>query len=113
VIDLYGLIRPLLFRFDAERAHGWSVRALKAGLGPRRRIDTPMLRQRIWGLDFPNPVGLAAGYDKHAEVPDALLDLGFGFVEVGGVTPKPQPGNPKPRLLIRSRGSSAWKKTRQ
>jgi dihydroorotate dehydrogenase len=99
VIDLYRVIRPLLFRFDAERAHGWSVRALKAGFGPRRRIDTPVLRQQIWGLDFPNPVGLAAGYDKHAEVPDALLDLGFGFVEVGGVTPKPQSGNPKPRLF--------------
>jgi dihydroorotate dehydrogenase len=57
------------------------------------------LRTTVWGLDFPNPVGLAAGFDKHAEVPDAMLRLGFGFTECGTVTPKPQPGNPKPRLF--------------
>jgi dihydroorotate dehydrogenase len=99
VIDLYAIARPLLFALDPERAHGLTIRALKAGLAPRQHIDDPVLRQRLWGLDFPNPVGMAAGFDKHAEVPDALLDLGFGFVEVGGVTPRPQPGNPKPRLF--------------
>jgi dihydroorotate dehydrogenase len=100
VIDLYPVLGPLLRCFDPERAHGLTVLALKCGLAPRTAIaDDPILRQRLWSLDFANPVGLAAGYDKHAEVPDALLDMGFGFVEVGGVTPLPQPGNPKPRLF--------------
>jgi dihydroorotate dehydrogenase len=98
--DLYALAGPLLRRFDPERAHALSLWALKRGLVPQPHVaDDPILHQHLWGLDFPNPVGLAAGYDKHAEVPDALLGLGFGFVEVGGVTPLPQPGNPKPRLF--------------
>jgi dihydroorotate dehydrogenase len=85
---------------DAETAHRLAIRALRAGIVPRPRLtDDPILRQHLWGLDFPNPIGLAAGFDKHAEVPDALLDLGFGFVEIGGVTPRPQPGNPRPRLF--------------
>jgi dihydroorotate dehydrogenase len=100
VADWYRLIAPALFAIDPETAHGLALRALKAGLVPRPHLpDDPILAQRIWGLDFPNPVGLAAGFDKHAEVPDALLAQGFGFVELGGVTPKPQPGNPRPRLF--------------
>jgi dihydroorotate dehydrogenase len=100
VIDLYPLAGPLLRSFDPERAHRLAIAALKAGLVPRPGVpDDPILRQRVWGFDFPNPVGLAPGFDKDAEVPDAMLRLGWGFVEVGGVTPRPQPGNPKPRLF--------------
>ncbi len=103
--DLYPLIRPILRRLPLEAAHELSLRTLRAGLGrllagpAALRSDPPILGQRLWGLDFPNPVGLAAGYDKDARVPDAMRALGFGFVEVGTVTPLPQPGNPKPRLF--------------
>ena len=103
--NLYPLIGPLLRRLPAEAAHILSLRALQFGAGrfliDRGALepDPQILRQRLWGLDFANPVGLAAGYDKDARVPDALLDLGFGFVEIGTVTPRPQPGNPKPRLF--------------
>lgn len=97
---LFRLARPLLYAMDPEDAHRLTVRALRTGLVPRPVLaDDPILQQRLWGLDFFNPVGLAAGFDKHAEVPDALLAQGFGFVEVGGVTPRPQPGNPRPRLF--------------
>lgn len=73
---------------------------LKAGLVPGRRpVRDAMLANRLWGLDFPNPVGLAAGFDKNGEVPDAMLGQGFGFVEIGSVTPRPQRGNPQPRLF--------------
>ena len=100
--DLYPLIRPILRRLPAEAAHRLSLRAMQVG-GSRFLMglepDPPILRQRIWGLDFANPVGLAAGYDKDACVPDAMLALGFGFVELGTVTPRPQPGNPKPRMF--------------
>jgi dihydroorotate dehydrogenase len=100
VIDLYSVAGPILRSLDPEQAHGLTIAALKAGLVPRARLpEDPILRQRLWGLDFPNPVGLAAGFDKDAEVPDAMLGLGFGFVEIGSVTPRPQPGNPKPRLF--------------
>lgn len=86
--------------FDPETAHQLTVKALKFGAGPRRRADLyPILKTAVAGLDFPNPLGLAAGFDKNAEAPDALLDMGFGFVEVGAVTPKPQSGNPKPRVF--------------
>jgi dihydroorotate dehydrogenase len=103
--DLYPLIRPILRLLPAESAHRLSIAALSAGLGTLLRgrdsaaPDPPILGQRLFGLDFPNPIGLAAGYDKDARVPDALLRLGFGFVEVGTVTPRPQSGNPKPRLF--------------
>lgn len=100
MIDLYPLAGPLLFRFDPETAHGLTIKALKTGLvPPARGRDEPALRTRVWGLDFANPVGLAAGFDKNAEVVDAMLNLGFGFVEPGSVTPRPQPGNPRPRLF--------------
>jgi dihydroorotate dehydrogenase len=100
VIGLFErLARPLLRALDPEDAHAFAIKALK--LAPRQRApaDDPRLAVRAFGLNFPNPVGLAAGFDKHAEVPDALLGLGFGFVEVGTVTPLPQPGNPRPRLF--------------
>ena len=96
----YALARPVLHLFDAETAHGLAIRALRAGLvGGDSTPDDPILAQSLWGLDFPNPIGLAAGFDKDAEVPDAMLRTGFGFVEAGTVTPRPQPGNPKPRLF--------------
>ena len=103
--DLYPLIRPVLRRLSAEAAHTLTVRALEAGLArlmtgwAAREPDPPILAQRLWGLDFPNPVGLAAGFDKDARVTEAMLGVGFGFVEVGTLTPRPQPGNPKPRLF--------------
>ncbi|VAW12756.1 Dihydroorotate dehydrogenase (quinone) [hydrothermal vent metagenome] len=102
---LYRLVRPLIFRLDPETAHEWSIRALKIkGAFPRAgstrtQVQFPRLRQRLFGLDFPNPVGLAAGHDKDARAVDAALGLGFGFVEAGTVTPLPQPGNPRPRVF--------------
>lgn len=92
---LYPLIRPLVFLLDAERAHRLTIGALKSA--PLGRRSPPRLPIRVAGLDFPNPVGLAAGFDKDAEVFDRLP--GFGFTEIGTVTPLAQPGNPKPRLF--------------
>ena len=100
---LYQLIRPLLFRLDAERAHHLTLASLQAShLSGLDHLFSrpPLCRSRhIMGLDFPNPVGLAAGLDKNGAYIDALAALGFGFIEVGTVTPRPQPGNPKPRLF--------------
>lgn len=98
-MSLYPLLRPFIFRLDGERAHLLSLDVLEKA--PRRTppVFAQVLKTRVAGLDFPTPVGLAAGYDKDARVPDALLGLGFGFVEVGTLTPKPQAGNPKPRLF--------------
>jgi dihydroorotate dehydrogenase len=96
---LYPLVRPLVFALDAERAHRLTIRALRAvppGEPPRHDRH---LAIRVAGLDFPNPVGLAAGFDKDAEVFGQMLGFGFGFVEVGTLTPRPQAGNPKPRLF--------------
>jgi len=91
---------PLLRLLPAERAHQVTLALLKAGLVPAAEsVVDPILATTLWGLDFPNPLGLAAGFDKNGEVPDAMLRLGFGFVEIGSVTPRPQPGNPKPRLF--------------
>jgi len=85
---------------DAEIAHRVTVLGLKAGLVPPRKVPAdPRLAVRLWDLDFPNPLGMAAGFDKNGEVPDALLKLGFGYAEAGSVTPRPQPGNPKPRVF--------------
>jgi len=90
----------LLHRVDPEVAHGLSIKALKSGLVPAPGpITTPRLRTRLAGLDLPNPVGLAAGYDKNAEALWPLSRAGFGFIEGGAATPRPQPGNPKPRLF--------------
>jgi dihydroorotate dehydrogenase len=98
-VRLYPLVRPLAFALDAERAHRLTVRALRM-MPPHRPPDFPAsLKTRVAGIDFPTPIGLAAGFDKDAEVPEQILSLGFGFVEVGTVTPRPQPGNEKPRLF--------------
>lgn len=97
-MSLYSLMRPLLFRLPAERAHDWSLAALDRLPLPwaARRPELPV---RALGREFPNPVGLAAGMDKDGDHIDALAGLGFGFLELGTVTPRPQPGNPQPRLF--------------
>lgn len=98
-MGLYQLTRPLIFALEAETAHRMTVKALS--LAPRLPLpDFPdVLATTVAGLRFPSPVGLAAGFDKNAECPDAMLGLGFGFVEVGTLTPRPQDGNPRPRLF--------------
>ncbi len=96
---MFAALRPLLFALDPERAHGLTIAALRTGLLPAAAPDDPILRTRLAGLDLPNPIGLAAGFDKDVLVPDAMLRLGFGFVECGSVTPLPQAGNPRPRLF--------------
>ena len=100
---MYPLLRPLLFQFDPETAHHHTLSGLRRlhalGLLKPFLPVVPPLPTRVMGLDFPNPVGLAAGLDKNGEAIDALADLGFGFIEVGAVTPRPQPGNPKPRVF--------------
>ncbi len=96
---LASLALPFLHALEPEQAHELSLRALEAGLYPRGGPDDPRLAQKIWGLDFPNPVGIAAGFDKNARVADAILQSGFGFAEVGTVTPRPQTGNPRPRVF--------------
>jgi dihydroorotate dehydrogenase len=96
---IYPLLRPLVFALDAERAHALTIAALKAAPIGAPPPSPPAHAVRVAGLDFPNPVGLAAGFDKNAEVPEKMLGLGFGFAEVGTLTPLPQPGNPKPRIF--------------
>ncbi|MEX0752953.1 MAG: quinone-dependent dihydroorotate dehydrogenase [Xanthobacteraceae bacterium] len=99
-MDLYPFARPFLRCLEPEAAHRLTIAALKLGLVPGARPpDDPILACNVFGLSFPNPIGLAAGFDKNAEVPDAMLALGFGFVEAGTVTPRPQPGNPGKRLF--------------
>src|SRR3569833_848761 len=99
LMRLYPLLRPLAFALDAEAAHRATIAGLK--LAPRQHPPhfPESLRTTVAGLDFTTPVGLAAGFDKDAEVPEQMLGFGFGFVEVGTVTPRPQHGNPKPRLF--------------
>ena len=95
-----------LFLLDPETAHEASLLALEAGIDPRAcKPDDPRLAQTLFGLSFPNPIGVAAGYDKDARVYNALFSMGFGFAEAGTVTPRPRPGNPRPRSfrLIRER----------
>ncbi len=103
---LYSLIRPALFLIDPERAHGLAIAALKLLPPGKPAPDGGSLAIRVAGLSFPNPLGMAAGFDKNAEIPDALLGVGFGFAEVGSITPLPQAGNPKPRMfrLVEDRG---------
>lgn len=99
-MNWYRLAFPLVRGLDPEAAHSLAVKAFAGGWVPTPApVEDPALRVSLWGLDFPNPVGLAAGFDKDAEVPDAMLAQGFGFVEIGSVTPRPQPGNPKKRLF--------------
>jgi dihydroorotate dehydrogenase len=100
VSALFDLALPLLRLLPPEAAHRASIAALRAGIAPRAaEPDPPSLGIALWGWQFPNPIGLAAGFDKNAEVPDAMLRFGFGFVETGTVTPRAQPGNPAPRLF--------------
>ena len=96
---MFAVLRPLLFALDAETAHGLTIAALRTGLLRTASADDPILRTTVAGFDLPNPIGLAAGFDKNAEIPDAMLRLGFGFVEVGTVTPLAQAGNPRPRVF--------------
>jgi dihydroorotate dehydrogenase len=96
---LFNLARPLIHKLDAETAHRMTVAALAAAPPLKPAPDDPILATQAFGLSFPNPVGLAAGFDKHAEAVDGALGLGFGFVEIGGVTPQPQPGNARPRVF--------------
>ncbi len=93
------LARPLLRTLEPEDAHALAIKALRYVPLAKPAPDAPLLGVRVFGLNFPNPVGIAAGFDKNAEAPDALLRLGFGFVEVGTVTPRAQAGNPRPRLF--------------
>jgi len=98
--DIYPLLRPLLFRLDPERAHRFAINCLKKGLVIVPKIlDYPSLYTKLGPLEFTHPIGLAAGFDKDAEVISETLKLGFSFTELGGVTPLPQPGNPTPRLF--------------
>jgi dihydroorotate dehydrogenase len=95
---MFSLLRPALFLLDSEVAHRLAIDGLR--IIPRRPPPKPGgLATTVAGIEFPNPIGVAAGFDKDAEVPDALLGLGFGFTEVGSITPRPQDGNPKPRLF--------------
>ncbi|TVR12020.1 MAG: quinone-dependent dihydroorotate dehydrogenase [Salinarimonadaceae bacterium] len=96
---LFSMARPILHALDPETAHAASIRSLSLLPALPPAPDDPALAVDAFGLRFPNPVGLAAGYDKQCEAPDQLLSLGFGFVECGGVTPLPQPGNPRPRVF--------------
>ena len=96
----YRATLPFLRSLDPETAHRLTILGLKWGLRPDVELSgDPRLAVHVLGLDFPNPLGLAAGFDKNAEVPDAMLAMGLGFVEVGTVTPLPQAGNPRPRLF--------------
>jgi len=101
MIDLFPLLRPFIFQMESEKAHDLTINLLKKGLSPTffNGQDDPVLATDAFGFHFDNPVGLAAGFDKNAEVMDAMLREGFGFVEAGTVTPKPQGGNDKPRLF--------------
>lgn len=98
---MYSLVRPILFRFDAEKAHHFTLNSLRTAekLGLLPKVNSHTRPTELMGLQLPNPVGLAAGLDKNGEYIDAFAALGFGFVEIGTVTPKPQPGNPQPRLF--------------
>lgn len=96
---LEALARPFLHALDPETAHRATILGLRSAILPAARADDPRLAVEAFGLRFPNPVGIAAGFDKNAEAVDPLFSLGFGFVEIGTVTPRPQPGNPRPRLF--------------
>jgi dihydroorotate dehydrogenase len=95
----FGLLRPALHLCDAEQAHALTIKLLKHASLKQKMVAAPALHVKLSDLDFPNPVGLAAGFDKNGEVIDSMLDLGFGFVEAGTVTPRPQAGNDRPRLF--------------
>jgi dihydroorotate dehydrogenase len=97
---LTDVAMSVLQQLDAERAHNFAILAAKHGCTPKQQApDDAILHTHVLGLDFSNPIGLAAGFDKHAEAPAAIMAMGFGFVEVGSITPEPQDGNPKPRVF--------------
>ncbi|XP_077983112.1 dihydroorotate dehydrogenase (quinone), mitochondrial-like [Glandiceps talaboti] len=94
------ILMPSLRVIDAEKAHELSIKMASWGIVPRNKyVDPESLKTKVWGREFSNPVGVAAGFDKHADGMSGLLKMGFGFVEIGSVTPEPQPGNPKPRVF--------------
>ncbi|HJU31651.1 MAG TPA: quinone-dependent dihydroorotate dehydrogenase [Hyphomicrobiaceae bacterium] len=95
----FELARPLLNALDPEQAHELTLRSLEAGVHPRNSAQAERLATSLWGLEFPNPIGVAAGFDKDARVAGAVLAMGFGFAEIGTVTPQPQPGNSRPRVF--------------
>ncbi len=100
MLGLYKLARPVLFQMEPEKAHRMTLRALKSGMMPMpKSFKSDTLSQEVLGMTFSNPVGLAAGFDKNAEVIGPAFRMGFGFVEAGTVTPKPQFGNPRPRVF--------------
>jgi dihydroorotate dehydrogenase len=100
IVDPYPFIRPLLFLLDPEYAHEMTLKMLSLKLGPNfHGPDDEILRTNVCGLDFPNPIHLAAGLDKQAALMDEFMGFGFGSIEVGTVTPKPQSGNPRPRMF--------------
>ena len=105
-MNLYPLLKPILFQLDPEEAHHFTIHNLQlAGKFPpllkliAGKVEHPSLHRNLFGIDFPNPVGLAAGLDKNGDVIDEMSMMGFGFVEIGTITPRPQPGNDKPRLF--------------
>src|SRR2546430_17129551 len=96
----FALARPLLNGLEPEQADGLTLRSMEVGIYPRNSAtDDGRLAANVWGLAFPNPLGIAAGFDKDARVAGAGLALGLGFAEIGTVTPRPQPGNPRPRAF--------------
>ena len=98
--DPYPLIRPFLFMLDPEDAHNLTMKMLETGFGPQfHGPDDPLLKSTVLGIEFPNPIGLGAGLDKQATCMDGTMGFGFGFIEIGGVTPLPQDGNPRPRMF--------------
>lgn len=100
MVGFYRLAAPMLGCVDPETAHSMAIHALRCGIVPKAAFfDDPILHTRVFGQTFPNPIGMAAGFDKDGEVPTRMLAMGFGFVEIGSVTPRPQPGNPRPRLF--------------
>ena len=107
---LYPFLRPFFFSLDPEQAHYLSINALKllqaSQVRPTPALSHPCLSQDLWGLRFPNPIGLAAGYDKNARVPRVWSLLGFGFAELGTITARAQPGNPKPRIFRLAQNSA-------
>ena len=97
---MFKKIRPLIFKFSPEVAHSLAIKTLKSNLIPSSKtIDSAILKTKVFGKNIKNPIGVAAGFDKNAEVYNPLFNLGFGFVEVGTITPNPQYGNPKPRVF--------------
>lgn len=99
-MNSFRLVGPLIRLLDAEKAHSFTLWCLKKGVAPSQKVTPdPILQTSIWGREFTNPLGLAAGFDKNAEVVKPMLAQGFGFTEVGSITPRAQPGNPKPRIF--------------